>query len=103
MENCKNLNPIILPAKHYFVNLIVRDCHEKVFHGGISETLQEIRERFWLIKGRQTVKNILKKLSAVQLDFRCSSHRTVTSSSRRAVSSIFCSWNSFRCPLYTKD
>ncbi|GFS88495.1 integrase catalytic domain-containing protein [Trichonephila clavipes] len=40
---------------------MVRDPHEKVFHGGVSETLLEIRERFWLIKGRQTVKNILKK------------------------------------------
>ncbi|GFY01685.1 integrase catalytic domain-containing protein [Trichonephila clavipes] len=54
-------HPIILPAKHYFVNLTVRDSHEKVFHGDISETLLEIRERFWLIKVRQTVKNILKK------------------------------------------
>ncbi|GFU47194.1 integrase catalytic domain-containing protein [Trichonephila clavipes] len=40
---------------------MVRDSHEKVFHGGVSETLLEIRELFWLIKGRQTVKNILKK------------------------------------------
>ncbi|GFR16408.1 integrase catalytic domain-containing protein [Trichonephila clavata] len=47
---------IILPAKHYFVNLIVRDSHNKVFSGGISETLLEIRERFWLIKGKETVK-----------------------------------------------
>ncbi|GFS56019.1 integrase_H2C2 domain-containing protein [Trichonephila clavipes] len=53
--------PIILPAKHYFVNLMVRDSHEKVFYGGVSETLLEIRERFWLIRGRQTMKNILKK------------------------------------------
>ncbi|GFW34550.1 integrase catalytic domain-containing protein [Trichonephila clavipes] len=53
--------PIILPAKHYFVNLRLRDSHEKVFHGGVCETLLEIRERFCLIKGRQTVKNILKK------------------------------------------
>ncbi|GFU68957.1 integrase catalytic domain-containing protein [Trichonephila clavipes] len=54
-------HPILSRAKHYFVNLIVRDSHEKVFHGGVSETLLEIRERFWLIKGRQTVKNIFKK------------------------------------------
>ncbi|GFV71858.1 integrase catalytic domain-containing protein [Trichonephila clavipes] len=54
-------HPIILPAKHYFANLIVRGSHEEVFHGGISETLLENRERFWPIKGRQTGKNILKK------------------------------------------
>jgi hypothetical protein len=54
-------HPIIMPAKHPFVNLLVWDAHLKVFHGGISETLTEIRERYWIIKGRQSVKNILKK------------------------------------------
>ncbi|XP_035205973.1 uncharacterized protein LOC118181004 [Stegodyphus dumicola] len=54
-------HPIIMPSKHHFVNLLVWDAHSKVFHGGISETLIEIRERYWIIKGRQTVKNILRK------------------------------------------
>ncbi|GFS72372.1 integrase catalytic domain-containing protein [Trichonephila clavipes] len=36
------------------------ETHRKVFHGGISDST-EIRELFWPIKGRQTVKNILKK------------------------------------------
>ncbi|GBL62699.1 hypothetical protein AVEN_113787-1 [Araneus ventricosus] len=50
-----------MPAKHYFVSLLVFDSHKKVFHGEISETLMEIREKYWLIRGMQTVKNLLKR------------------------------------------
>ncbi|GFX57644.1 integrase catalytic domain-containing protein [Trichonephila clavipes] len=99
-------HPIILPAKHYFVNLMVRDSHEKVFHGGVSETLLEIRERFWLIKGRQTVKNILKKClickrfsstSGVQVTAPLPALR-VEQSAPFSVVGI-----DFGGPLYTKD
>ncbi|GFS54408.1 integrase catalytic domain-containing protein [Trichonephila clavipes] len=99
-------HPIILPAKHYFVNLMVRDSHEKVFHGGVSETLLEIRERFWLIKRRQTVKNILKKCfickrfsstSGVQVTAPLPALR-VEQSAPFSVVGI-----EFGGPLYTKD
>ncbi|GFT78237.1 integrase catalytic domain-containing protein [Trichonephila clavipes] len=99
-------HPIILPAKHYFVNLIMRDSHEKVFHGGVSETLLEIRERFWLIKWRQTVKNILKKC-LICGRFSSTSGIQVTAplpalgveqSAPFSVVGIY-----FRDPLYTKD
>lgn len=50
-----------MPAKHHFVSLLVFDSHKKVFHFGISDTLMEIREKYWVIKGRQTVKNVLKR------------------------------------------
>ncbi|GFW35747.1 integrase catalytic domain-containing protein [Trichonephila clavipes] len=55
---------------------------------------------------RQTVKNILKKClicKRFSSTSGVSSHRSVTSSSCRAVSFIFCSWNRFWWPLYTKD
>ncbi|GFW85048.1 integrase catalytic domain-containing protein [Trichonephila clavipes] len=99
-------HPIILPVKHYFVNLMVLDSHEKVFHGGVSETLLEIRERFWLIKGRQTVKNILKKClickrfsstSGVQVTAPLPALR-VEQSAPFSVVGI-----DFGGPLYTKD
>lgn len=54
-------HPILMPSKHHFVKLIVWDSHDKVFHGGISETLTEIREKYWIIRGRQVVKNTINK------------------------------------------
>ena len=53
--------PILLPSKHAFVDLVVKDVHERMRHSGINHTLSTIRERFWLIKGRQSVKNILRR------------------------------------------
>ena len=36
---------------------------ESIHHGGMSETLCELRRQFWLPKGRQTVKTNLKECS----------------------------------------
>ena len=54
-------NPILLPSKHPIVDLIVRDVHHQVKHNGIRDTLTTVRERFWILRGREVVKRILKK------------------------------------------
>ena len=43
--------PIILPNGHHFTTLVVRDCHKRVMHGGVKETLTELRTRFWIVRG----------------------------------------------------
>ncbi|GFX46587.1 integrase catalytic domain-containing protein [Trichonephila clavipes] len=97
----------ILPAKHYFVNLIVQDSHDKAFHGGFSETLLEVRERFWLIKRRQTVKNIFKNVCFVKDSARlqvCSSDCTPLPALRIEQSAPFSVVGiDFGGPLYTKE
>ena len=52
---------ILLPSKHPFVDLIIRDTHTRVKHSGIRNTLTTIRKRFWVLRGRQAVKRILKR------------------------------------------
>ena len=54
-------HPIILPKKHHFVNLIVRHYHEIAGHSGSEYTLSLIRQRFWLINARATVRKILNE------------------------------------------
>ena len=44
--------PILLDAAHYLTTLIVWSCHRRVLHGGVRETLTELRGRFWLVCGR---------------------------------------------------
>ena len=51
--------PILLSSKHHYTDLVVRDCHVKVMHGGLNETLTELRSRYWLIKGRQCIRKVL--------------------------------------------
>ena len=52
-------NPILLPPKHPFVDLIIRDTHTRIKHSGIRDTLTTIRER--ILRGRQAVKRILNQ------------------------------------------
>ena len=50
---------IILPANHHITDLIIRHYHLTCAHGGIERTLSEIRQRFWILKGRTAVKRAL--------------------------------------------
>ena len=54
-------NPILLPAKHEFVRLIIKDVHESTHHSGIRDILTTIRERFWILRGPEAVKQMTKK------------------------------------------
>jgi len=54
--------PMLFSGKgSYFTELFVRHCHEQVLHTGVETTLNYLRNRFWVVKGRQTVKSILRK------------------------------------------
>ena len=35
--------PVLLPRKHYFTRLVILDCHEKLFHNKVNETLTQLR------------------------------------------------------------
>ena len=52
--------PLLLPRYSAFTKMIIRDAHEKVFHNGVKDTLTEVRSVYWIIKGRQLVKKVLK-------------------------------------------
>ena len=52
--------PILLSQHHSLTKLIVESCHKRVLYGGVRETLAELRSKFWIYKGRQLVKKILR-------------------------------------------
>ena len=52
--------PIILRDSSYFTVLVVWDAHFKVLHHGVETTLEKVRAKFWIVKGRKTVKNIIR-------------------------------------------
>ena len=53
--------PIILPRDHRLTELIIFECHKNVRHMKTAATLTEFRSRFWVSKGRQYVKKVLKE------------------------------------------
>ena len=60
-------HPLLLRNNSYFTKLIVLDSHEKGFHDGVDITLNFIRATYLIIKGRQTVKSILRKCVTCKL------------------------------------
>ncbi|XP_064394514.1 uncharacterized protein LOC135341786 [Halichondria panicea] len=52
-------HPIILPSDHPLTTMYIRQSHSRVLHNGVKETLTELRSRFWVIKGRSVVKQVL--------------------------------------------
>jgi len=51
--------PILLDKGHYITSLFVRGSHKRVMHGGVKSTLTELRSRFWIVQGRQSVRKLL--------------------------------------------
>ncbi|XP_035233483.1 uncharacterized protein LOC118205299 [Stegodyphus dumicola] len=53
--------PAILSEKSHLTDHIIKDCHETQRHAGVAETLTEVREKVWILKGQQRVKSNINK------------------------------------------
>ena len=54
-------HPILVPRDHHLATLIVRRAHARVLHNGVKDTLNEVRSRYSLVKGRAFVKKIVNQ------------------------------------------
>ena len=45
-------NPVLLPSRHRYTELLIRERHDHVHHNGVRETLNAIQETHWVLKGR---------------------------------------------------
>ena len=52
---------LILPKNNHVSNLITKYYHEKCHHQGKNHVLNEVRQKYWIIKGGIIVKRILKQ------------------------------------------
>ena len=55
--DCKH--PILLPANDPYTILVIKKAHERVLHNWVKETLTEVRSRYWIVRGRSAIKQIL--------------------------------------------
>ena len=53
-------NQAILPKQHPVVDVIIRDCHETFGHVGREHVMAQVRQKFWLLGGRSSVRRILR-------------------------------------------
>ena len=56
-------HPAILPSMHHLTTLLVRHTHEHSGHTGIDHVLSTLRSKYWIVKGRATVKRVLRSPS----------------------------------------
>ena len=59
-------HPMILPKKHHITQLIVADVHNRSRHAGVNHVLAQVRNRYWVIDGRQEVKNSGKECKSCE-------------------------------------
>ncbi|KFD60962.1 hypothetical protein M514_26860 [Trichuris suis] len=53
-----NRHPILLPARHPLSRKIAEEFHCRLNYSGTDTVLSAIRQHFWIVQGRQLVKNI---------------------------------------------
>ncbi|GFU06922.1 integrase catalytic domain-containing protein [Trichonephila clavipes] len=53
-------HPVILPRRCKFTELLVIREHERIGHCGVSATLTQLRKKYWISKGRQLVKTMIR-------------------------------------------
>ena len=58
-ENRKH--PIILPNDYPLTTLVVRDSHLSNLHSGFQLTWSSLQLQYWIVRGRNTVRNTLRK------------------------------------------
>ena len=57
----ENNDLILLPPKGHLTYLLILQRHKELHHVGVADTLANLRETYWIPKGRQTVKNFISK------------------------------------------
>ena len=53
--------PAVLPSRHPIVERLVLSTHGKLCHVGVQGLLSHLREKFWILKGRKSIRGILSK------------------------------------------
>ena len=55
-------HPIILRGRDScFTHLVILNAHQSVMYHGIEKTLAYVRRNYWIVRGRKTIKDILRK------------------------------------------
>ena len=52
--------PILLDKRDHLAILTVMDAHKRFLHNGVKETLTELRSAYWLVRGRQFIRKLLR-------------------------------------------
>ena len=54
-------HPIILPKRHHLTDLIIMHDHKTNGHVGRDHVLSNLRQKYWIVHGKSTIKTVLSK------------------------------------------
>lgn len=52
---------MVLPANHQFTKLLIETIHKKNLHSSPQATLAAVRQYFWLLNSRNSIRSVLRK------------------------------------------
>lgn len=52
--------PILLPKANHVTKLLIQHHHDITFHGGLQTTLYSLRQHYWVLDGRNQVKQVIR-------------------------------------------
>ena len=53
--------PVLLPGSDKFTHLLIERVHTQTLHSGVSQTLSQVRNKFWIPKGRAVVRQVIQR------------------------------------------
>ena len=53
--------PKLLSSSHAFTDLVIKETHENLLHSGVSQTLSQIRYKYWILQGRRQVQKVVRR------------------------------------------
>ena len=53
--------PKLLPHHEYFTHLVIQEIHRRLIHVGVSHTLSQVRQEYWIPQGRAEVRHVLSQ------------------------------------------
>jgi len=56
-------HPKLLPRREHLTSLLITEVHQRLIHAGVSHTLAQLREEYWIPQGRAEVRSVLSQCS----------------------------------------
>ena len=53
--------PKLIPHSEYFTHLVIKEAHERMLHSGVSHTLAQVRQEYWIPQGRRETKRVVSR------------------------------------------
>ena len=53
--------PKLLPRHEHLTYLVVQEVHRRLIHAGVSHTLSQVQQEYWIPQGRAVVRHVISQ------------------------------------------